>query len=89
MRNSKLLFLLCGLLFASATWAQTVVTGTVTDEQNLPLAGATVLVKGTSNGTSTDFDGNFSIEANVNSDILEVSYIGFPPLKSLLMDKPL
>lgn len=81
MRNIKLLFLLCGLLFASATWAQTVVTGTVTDEQNLPLAGATVLVKGTNNGTSTDFDGNFSIEANVNSDILEVSYIGFSTLE--------
>ncbi|WP_209401381.1 TonB-dependent receptor [Pseudozobellia sp. WGM2] len=81
MKNSKLLFLLFGLLFASATWAQTVVTGTVTDEQNLPLAGATVLVKGTTNGTSTDFDGNFSIEANINSDILEVSYIGFSPLE--------
>lgn len=69
------------MLMASVTWAQTVVTGTVTDDQDLPLAGATVLVKGTSNGTSTDFDGNFSIEADANSDILEVSYIGFSTLE--------
>jgi len=53
------------------------VSGTVNDDTGLPLPGANVIVKGTSNGTQTDFDGNFSI-ANVNStDQLVVSYVGF------------
>ena len=41
-----------------------------------PLPGATVLVKGTNNGTTTDFDGNFSIQAN-QDDILVISFVGF------------
>lgn len=77
MKYSKTLFLLCSLIFASATWAQTVVTGTVTDEQNIPLAGSTVLEKGTSNGTSTDFDGNFTIEVSNADAVLVISYLGF------------
>ncbi len=55
---------------------QTTVSGTVTDTDGLPLAGANVLVKGTTNGTQTDFDGNYSISAN-NDAILVFSYIGF------------
>ncbi|SHI44259.1 SusC/RagA family TonB-linked outer membrane protein [Pseudozobellia thermophila] len=81
MKYSKLLFLLCSLIFASATWAQTIVTGTVTDEQNVPLAGSTILEKGTSNGTSTDFDGNFTIEVSNNNAVLEISYLGFTTLE--------
>jgi len=55
--------------------AQTV-TGKVTDG-DLPLPGASVIVKGTTNGTSTDFDGNFTLN-NVSSDaILVFSYLGF------------
>jgi len=41
-----------------------------------PIPGATVLVKGTNNGTTTNFDGNFSIQANQN-DVLIISYIGY------------
>ena len=52
------------------------VSGTVVDENNLPLPGATVLVKGTTSGTSTDFDGKYSIKAN-NGDTLEFSYVGY------------
>ncbi len=55
---------------------QNTVTGTVVDFQGMPLLGANVLVKGTTVGAQTDFDGNFSIEAEVGS-ILVVSYIGF------------
>ena len=40
------------------------ISGIVSDESGLPLPGATVLVKGTTNGTSTDFDGKYSITAN-------------------------
>ncbi|MDT7829756.1 TonB-dependent receptor [Pricia sp. S334] len=52
------------------------VTGTVLDDEGVPLPGASVVVKGTTTGSTTDFDGNFSIEAEVG-DTLVVSYIGF------------
>ena len=55
---------------------QSTVTGTVTDEAGIPLAGASVVVKGTSTGTQTDFDGNFSISADADA-VLVISYIGF------------
>jgi len=59
------------------SWAQTTVTGTVSDEQNVPLPGATVLEKGTSNGTTTDFDGNFTIQVSDESAILAISFLGY------------
>ncbi|MBT4473257.1 MAG: TonB-dependent receptor plug domain-containing protein, partial [Bacteroidetes bacterium] len=53
-------------------------SGTVVDQdQNIPLLGATVLVKGTQNGVTTDFDGNFKIDEVSVNDILVVSYVGF------------
>ena len=53
-------------------------SGTVVDQdQNIPLLGATVLVKGTQNGVTTDFDGNFKIDEVSINDILVVSYVGF------------
>ncbi|MCF7561174.1 carboxypeptidase-like regulatory domain-containing protein [Sabulilitoribacter multivorans] len=52
------------------------VSGTVFDEQGNPLPGVSVIVKGTTRGTSTDFDGNFSIEAS-KDEILVMSYVGF------------
>lgn len=55
---------------------QSTVTGTVTDDTGAPLPGANVVVKGTTNGTQTDFDGNYTIEADSNA-ILVFSYIGF------------
>ncbi|MBT8284613.1 MAG: TonB-dependent receptor [Flavobacteriaceae bacterium] len=55
---------------------QQTVTGTVTDDLGAPLPGANVVVKGTTNGTQTDFDGNYTITANAN-DVLVFSYIGF------------
>ncbi|SEP98944.1 TonB-linked outer membrane protein, SusC/RagA family [Hyunsoonleella jejuensis] len=55
---------------------QKTVTGTVTDGLGIPLAGATVAVKGTNSGASTDFDGKFSLSVG-NNDVLVVSYIGF------------
>ena len=53
------------------------VTGTVTDAQGIPLAGASVLEKGTTNGTQSDFDGNYSLLLSKGDAILTVSYIGF------------
>ena len=54
------------------------ITGSVTDSNsNEPLPGVNVIVQNTSNGTNTDFNGNFSLD-NVNTgDVLVFSYLGF------------
>jgi len=52
------------------------ISGAVSDENNMPLPGATVVIQGTTTGTSTDFDGNYSITANVG-DILNFSFVGY------------
>jgi len=57
------------------SFAQTTVSGTVTEE-NGPLPGANVIIKGTSTGTQTDFDGNYSIQASP-TDVLVFSFVGF------------
>lgn len=68
--------LTCLLLASASAFAQTkTVTGTVTDTANEPLIGASVLVQGTSTGTVTDLDGNYSI-AVTPEDTLVFSYVG-------------
>ncbi|WP_282068695.1 SusC/RagA family TonB-linked outer membrane protein [Olleya namhaensis] len=52
------------------------VSGVVSDENGMPLPTANVVIKGTSTGTSTDFDGNYSIKAKVG-DKLQFSYVGY------------
>lgn len=52
------------------------ISGTVSDDTGLPLPGTTVLVKGTSSGTSTDFDGKYSIKADQGSTLV-FSYVGY------------
>ena len=61
--------------FGFSVQAQSI-SGTVTDENGVPLPGATVLVEGTSNGVSTDFDGNYSINAS-SGDTLVFSFVGY------------
>ena len=69
------------VLGASALLAQNItVTGTVTDVQNEPLVGASVLQSGTTNGTMTDVDGNFTLSVPKGAE-LEISSIGFTTLK--------
>ena len=58
------------------SFAQKSISGTVTDSEGVPLPGATVIVEGTSNGGSTDFDGVYSISAS-EGDVLSFSYVGF------------
>lgn len=76
----KQLILRCIFLFSTITWAGVLqaqtVTGTVT-EPNGPLPGANVLVKGTTNGTTTDFDGNYTINDVPQNATLVFSYVGF------------
>ncbi len=56
---------------------QQTISGTVTDTEGVPLPGATVLEKGTTNGTVADFDGNFSLTTVSDEPVLVVSYVGF------------
>lgn len=72
------LFALMFLTFSQNIWAQEqTVTGTVTDGENgMPLPGVTVLQKGTRNGTSTDFDGKYSIDVPQDA-VLVFSMIGY------------
>jgi len=67
--------LLAAVLFTGVSFAQTV-TGTVS-EANGPLPGASVVVKGTSNGASSDFDGNYTLNNVPNDATLVFSYVGF------------
>ena len=56
---------------------QITVEGTVTDSKGNPLPGASVIESGTGNGTTTDFDGNFSLTVDEENPTLEVTFIGF------------
>ena len=76
----KFYFAMAAFLMTAVAFSQGTITGTVMDgEMNEPLPGANILVKGTTNGVSTDFDGNFSIEVSDPSGTLVVSYIGYVP----------
>ena len=75
----KLSFFMTLSFMLASFWGfsqQVTITGNVADDNSLALPGATVLVEGTSNGVTTDFDGNYSITANVG-DVLVFSYVGF------------
>jgi outer membrane cobalamin receptor len=71
-------WLLSGLLLlvVSTVFSQGKITGTVTDGQN-SLPGSNVAIKGAKTGTSTDFDGKFSINTTANSGELVISFIGY------------
>lgn len=66
--------------FSLASWAQEAVTvkGTVIDSEDNPVVGATVVIKGTTEGTITDIDGNYSISVTPGQ-VLEFSYVGMQP----------
>jgi TonB-linked SusC/RagA family outer membrane protein len=75
-KYTSLLATLCVLLSFTISYAQEkTVTGTVTDQENVPLPGVSVLVAGTTRGTQTDFDGNYSIVVRAG-EVLRFSYIG-------------
>lgn len=76
MKKGILFLLFC--LFSLGVQGQTKqIKGTVLDPDGIPLPGASVLVAGTKNGTSTDIDGNFELKVSNNASKLNVSYIGF------------
>ena len=79
----KLFFLICLVAVASSAALNAqqtrTFTGTVFDESNAALPGATIVVKGTTIGTNSGADGSFAIQVPEGSNILEVSFIGMEP----------
>ena len=71
--STLFLSMLCLVAFAQGRQ----VNGTVKDAAGEPMIGVNVLVKGTTNGTITDFDGNFSLSGVKDNDVLSVTYIGY------------
>ena len=78
MKQAKRFFLsFLTLMLSTIMYAQQEITGTVTDAMG-PVIGATVMEKGTSNGTVTDFDGNFKLKVEAGKTLV-ISYIGYDP----------
>ncbi|WP_165454390.1 SusC/RagA family TonB-linked outer membrane protein [Hyunsoonleella pacifica] len=73
---SGILTLLLAFVVQLSFAQEKTISGTVSDESGLPLPGTTVLVKGTSNGTSTDFDGKYLIKANQGATLI-FSFVGY------------
>ena len=66
------------LLFCGLAFSQTTITGSVVDDNSQPIPGANIIIVGTSSGTVTDFDGNFSLTTNLNPPFkLQGSSVGF------------
>jgi outer membrane receptor for Fe3+-dicitrate len=72
----KLLLLMIGLMLGFSASAQTIVTGTVLDETDQPLIGATVIVAGTTQGTSSDLNGTFRLTVKEGSKV-EISFLNY------------
>lgn len=81
--NLSLILMIGGMIVGFSQ--QKTVTGNITDENGLPLPGATVIEQGTDNGTTTDFDGNYNIEVSDNA-VLEVSYVGYTTQTTGIVD---
>ena len=69
-------FFMILLLVWGVVSAQQNITGTITDEAGVPLPGVNVVIKGTNDGVSSDFDGNYTIKAEAD-DVIVFSFIGF------------
>jgi len=75
--KTKIYSLLVFLLLSVSAFAQSYeVSGTIVDNSNQPLPGVSVVIKGTTTGTSSDFDGKYTLQVN-NGDILIFTFVGF------------
>ena len=84
----KLLFIIASLFLSAYGYSQIgLVKGTVVDEKGVPLMGTTVLVEGTTNGATTDFDGNYIINIKTQNAVLVFSYVGYITQKITLADQ--
>ena len=81
MKRSRQLFLAIVFLFPLFMSAQDVINGNVKDEYGTDLPGVSVIIKGTTQGTATDFDGNFELEVDQADAILVISYMGYSTME--------
>ena len=72
----RVFVLAAALILNISVYAQTTVSGLVIDSNHEPVIGASVLVKGTSTGTATDFDGRFTVKVPNENSMLVISYVG-------------
>ena len=80
---TRFIISLISFLFPLFLLSQQSITGTITSDDGQPLPGATIIVTGTDNGTTSDFDGNFTLNDVPEDATLTVTYIGF---NSLIVD---
>ena len=77
-KTTQFLLMAVVLLFTTVMMAQSTITGTIVDaELNSPLPGANVVEKGTINGSTSDFNGNFTITTKSSSGKIVISYVGY------------
>ena len=72
------------LLFSTISYGQHTLSGKITDDSGEALIGATILEKGTSNGTVSDFNGNYEITVSSSTATLMISYTGYADIEILL-----
>ncbi len=75
--SKRFISFLVSFLFILATYAQGTLTGTISGSDGDVLIGASVAIKGTSAGTVTDFDGNYSLEVPAGAQTIVYSYVGY------------
>ncbi|MCL6293727.1 TonB-dependent receptor [Jejuia spongiicola] len=77
-KTTHFIMLTVALLFSTVLIAQSTITGTVIEAgSNIPLPGANIIEKGTTNGVTSDFDGNFTIKTQESSGELVITFIGY------------
>ena len=74
--KKHLVLLVFALVFTLSSYAQVLITGKVVDDGGVPMPGVSVVVQGTTNGTSTNMNGEYSIKAK-QTDVLRFTFIGF------------
>lgn len=82
MIKSLIVSVLCTMLFSSSLFGQSAVTGVVTDETGTPLAGVSVQIKGTIEGTQTDENGRYSLTNVDEGAVITFSLIGYVPFEA-------
>lgn len=87
MKHLKFLCVFLMLWLPVIAFAQNRITGYVSDSQGDPVIGANVTLKGTSNGTITDINGQFSLTIQTNSGALVISFIGYKTVEQKISDK--
>ena len=86
IKTNKYILLLLFVVGLSGYSQKVLISGKVVDEQGVPLPGVTVLEKATANGTSTDFDGKYVIDIDINKTLV-FSYVGFNSQEILVSDE--